>query len=66
MSVAKVIELSGSSKKSSDDAVRKIVKRANKTINNVQGVWVKDVQGVVKNGKVIQWRVNCKVTFILG
>lgn len=66
MSVAKVIELSGSSKKSSDDAVRKIVKRANKTINNVQGVWVKDVQGVVKNGKVVQWRVNCKVTFILG
>jgi len=66
MSVAKVIELSGSSKKSSDDAVRKIVKRANKTINNVQGVWVKDVQGVVKNGKVTEWRVNCKVTFILG
>ncbi len=66
MSVAKVIELSGSSKKSSDDAVRKIVKRANKTINNVQGVWVKDVQGVVKNGKVTEWRVNCKVTFVLG
>lgn len=66
MSVAKVIELSGSSKKSSDDAVRKIVKRANKTINNVQGVWVKDVQGVVKNGRVTEWRVNCKVTFVLG
>ncbi len=66
MSIAKVIELSGSSKKSSDDAVRKIVKRANKTINNVQGVWVKDVQAVVKNGKVTEWRVNCKVTFVLG
>ena len=66
MSVAKVIELSGTSKKSSDDAVRKIVKRANKTINNVQSVWVKDVQGVVKNGQIKEWRVNCKVTFVLG
>jgi len=66
MSVAKVIELSGTSKKSSDDAVRRIVKRANKTINNVQGVWVKDVQAVVTKGKVTLWRVNCKVTFVLG
>lgn len=66
MSVAKVIELSGSSKKSSDDAVRKIVKRAHKTINGVQSVWVKDVQAVVDNGRVTQWRVNCKVTFVLG
>lgn len=66
MSVAKVIELSGSSKKSSDDAVAKIVKRAHKTINGVQGVWVKDVQAVVKNGKITSWRVNCKVTFVLG
>ena len=66
MSVAKVIELTGTSKKSSDDAVAKIVKRANKTINNVQGVWIKDVQAIVKKGKIVMWRVNCKVTFILG
>ena len=66
MSVAKVIELTGTSKKSSDDAVRKIVKRANKTINNVQSVWVKDVQATVNNGKITGWRVNCKVTFVLG
>ncbi len=66
MSVAKVIELSGTSKKSSDDAVAKIAKRANRTIDNVQGIWVKDVQAVVKNGKIKCWRVNCKVTFVLG
>ena len=65
MSVAKVIELTGTSKKSSDDAVRKIVKRANKTINNVQGVWVKDIKGEVKNGRIVRWRVACKVTFVL-
>jgi len=66
MSVAKVIELSGSSSKSSDAAVAKIVKRANKTINNVKGVWVKDVKADVKKGKIINWRVTCKVTFLLG
>ncbi len=66
MSVAKVIELSSSSKKSSDHAVAKLVKRANATINNVQGVWVKDVKADVRKGKIVRWRVMCKVTFILS
>lgn len=66
MSVAKVIELTGSSTKSSDHAVRKIVKRANKTISNVRGVWVKDVKADVSKGKITTWRVTCKVTFVLG
>ncbi len=66
MSIAKIIELSGSSKKSSDDAVAKIVARADATINNVQGVWVKDVKADVSNGKIVRWRVTCKVTFVLS
>jgi len=66
MSVAKVIELSGSSSKGSDAAVAKVVKRAHKTIDNVKGVWVKDIKADVKKGKIINWRVTCKVTFVLG
>jgi len=66
MSVAKIIELSGSSSKGSDAAVAKIVKRANKTISNIQGVWVKDIKAEVRKGKITNWRVTCKVTFILG
>ena len=65
MSVAKVIELSSSSKKSIEDAVEEGVKRANDTIDNIEGVWVKDIQGVVKDGKVTEWRTNLKVTFLL-
>lgn len=66
MSVAKVIELTASSKKSSDDAVRKLVKRASKTIDNIQGVWVKDIKADVRKGQIIRWRVLCKVTFLIN
>ena len=65
MSVAKVIELTGSSKKSSDHAIKKLVRRAHQTINNVQGVWVKDIKADVKKGEIVRWRVICKVTFVL-
>lgn len=66
MSVAKVVELTSSSKNSSDDAVRKLIKRASKTIDNIQGVWVKDVKADVRKGRIVRWRVLCKVTFLLN
>ena len=66
MSVAKVIELSGSSKKSMEAAVAKVVNRANKTLKNVQGVYVKDIKADVEKGKIRRWRVLCKVTFLLS
>lgn len=65
MSVAKVIELTGSSKKGSDHAIRKLVKRANRTVTNIQSVWVKDIKADVVDGQVARWRVTCKVTFLL-
>ena len=66
MSVAKVVELSGSSKKSMEAAVAKVVKRASKTLKNVQGVYVKDIKADVTGGKITRWRVLCKVTFLLN
>lgn len=65
MSVAKVIELTSSSEKSIEDAVAQGVKRADDTINNIEGVWVQDIKGVVKGGEVVEWRTNLKVTFLL-
>ncbi|NNE21614.1 MAG: dodecin domain-containing protein [Rhizobiales bacterium] len=65
MSVAKVIELTSSSEKSIEDAVQQGVKRADDTINDIEGVWVQDVKGIVKGGKVVEWRTNLKVTFVL-
>ena len=63
--VAKIIELTASSSKSIEDAVETGIRRADETLDNVEGAWVQDIKCVVKNGKVTEWRVNMKVTFLL-
>jgi flavin-binding protein dodecin len=65
MSVAKVSEIIASSSKGFDDAVAKGVKRASKTLKGVTSAWVQDQQVVVEDGKITEYRVNLKVTFIL-
>ncbi len=65
MSVARTSEINASSKKSFEDAVRKGIKRFNKTIKNVEGAWIKEQKVVVDNGEVSEYRVTMKVTFIL-
>jgi len=65
MSVAKVIELSAVSSKSFEDAVASGIKRAAKTMKNVEGAWIKEQKVQVKNGKIVAYRVNMNVTFIL-
>ena len=63
--VAKVIELTASSPKSIEDAVETGIKRADSTLDQIESAWVQDIKCVVKNGKVSEWRVNMKVTFLL-
>ena len=65
MSVAKVTEIISSSPKSFDDAVKTGIERANKTLKNVKSAWIKDQQVSVENGKVTNFRVTMKVTFVL-
>jgi flavin-binding protein dodecin len=65
MSVAKVIEISSSSPKSFEDAIKEGITRANKTLSNVQGAWIKEQQVVVAEGKITGYRVNMMVTFVL-
>lgn len=65
MSVARISEIQSSSKKSFQDAMEQGIKRANKTLRNVSGVWIKDQRMVVTKGKVTEYRVLMKVTFVL-
>ena len=65
MSVARVTELTASSSKSFEDAIEKGVKRANETLDNVEGAWVQDLKVTCKDGRVDEYRVNMKVTFVL-
>ena len=66
MSVAKVIELTSTSEKSFEDAIQKGIARADKTLKNVEGGWIKEQKVVVTNGKITAYRVNMLVTFVLG
>lgn len=65
MSIAKITEISSTSKISFDDAVKKGVERANKTLKNVRGAWIETQKVSVDNGQISEYRVNLKVTFVL-
>ena len=66
MSVARITEITSSSKKSLDDAMKVGLRRANKTIKHITGAWIKDQEVVCDNGKIVEYRVKLKVTFILN
>lgn len=66
MSVAKVIEVSASSKTSFEDAINQGLTRACDTISNVRGAWIKEQKVTVENGKIAGYRVNMQVTFVIG
>ena len=65
MSVARVTEISSTSDKSFEDAVRVGIERASKTLRNVKGAWIKEQQVEVEDGQIVGFRVNMLVTFIL-
>ena len=65
MSVAKVTEITATSPKSVEDAISSGLERANETIDNIEGAWVKEMKVRVENGKVKEYRVNMKLTFVL-
>lgn len=65
MSIAKVTEIISSSSKSFDDAVENGIERASKSLKGITGAWVADQKVTVKDGKIDDYRVVLKVTFVL-
>ncbi|MBK7354182.1 MAG: dodecin domain-containing protein [Nitrosomonas sp.] len=65
MSIAKVFEIISSSKVSFDDAIKKGIARAADTMTDITSAWVKDQYVEVSDGKVVEYRVVLKITFIL-
>jgi len=65
MAVARVTEIIASSSKSFDDAVRIGIERANQTLENVKGAWIQDHKLKIEAGKIVEYRINMKVTFVL-
>ena len=65
MSIARVTEITAASSKSFEDAIDKGIKRASKTIRNIEGAWVQDQKLIIKKGKVVEYRVSMKLSFVL-
>jgi flavin-binding protein dodecin len=65
MSVARVTEITASSTRSFEDALQEGVARAVKTLKNVEGAWVQEQTVEIRDGRISEYRVNMKVTFVL-
>ena len=65
MPVARVTEISSSSGKSFDDAIKAGIARANETLDNVRGAWVAGMKVKCQKGKITEYRVLLKVSFVL-
>ncbi len=66
MSVARVTEIMAESGKGFAEAIDVGLDRASKTLEHIEGAWVKDMKVTVKNGKVDKYRVTLKLTFVLN
>ncbi|MGK2740094.1 dodecin family protein [Tepidicaulis sp. LMO-SS28] len=64
MSVARHTEVTASGK-TIEEAVSNGIERACETLEEVQQVWVKDIKALVENGRLANYRVDMKVTFVL-
>jgi len=65
MSVAKISELTAESSKSFEDAIEKGISKMAKTVDNIEGAWIKEQKVVVKGGEISAYRVTMKITFVV-
>ena len=65
MTAATVTEISTTSQESFKDAINKGFDQANNTLTDIEGAWVKEMKVVVKGGRVQEYRVNMKLTFVV-
>ena len=66
MAVAKTVEIISSSTESIEAAVRAGIAKASETINGIEGAWVKGTKAIVRDNRVVEWRVTIKLTFIVS
>ncbi len=66
MSVVKVIELIAESSESWEAAAQNAITEASKTLENIQTVYVEHFQAIVKGTKIVKYRVNAKISFVVN
>lgn len=65
MTIAKIIEISSDSTKSFQDAIESGISRAERTLKNVRGAWISEQKLTVDNGKITNYRVIMRVSFVI-
>ena len=65
MKVAKVIEISAESDVSFEAAIHNGIAKASESVHNIKGAWVKEQKVNVEDGRVVRYRVDMKVTFVM-
>lgn len=65
MSIVKIVEVIAQSEKSFDDAARQAVREAAKTVRGIKSVWIDNFSGVVEGDKIVEYRVNAKISFVV-
>jgi len=63
--MVKVIEVLAQSETSWDDAARVALREASKTLRGIKSIYVKDMQAIVENDQIVQYRITAKVSFVL-
>ena len=66
MAVAKTVEIISSSTESIEAAIRDGIAKASETINGIEGAWVKGTKAIVRDNRVVEWRVTIKLTFVVS
>jgi hypothetical protein len=61
----KVIEVLAESEKSWEDATAEAVTRASKTLKNIRSIYIENFEAKVENNRVVRYRINAKVSFVL-
>lgn len=66
MSISRITEIKSASPTSFDDAMKKGIARAEKTLKNVRGAWIQNQEVIIdEKGKITEYRVQMKLTFII-
>jgi len=66
VAVAKTVEIISSSTESIEAAIRDGIAKASETINGIEGAWVKGTKAIVRDNRVVEWRVTIKLTFVVS
>ena len=65
MSIVKVIEVIAESEKSWDDAAKNAIKEASKSVKNIKSIYVENMEAKVDDNKIIKYRINAKISFVI-